>query len=266
MRYEKELAFAKHLAKEAGAVIRENFAKGASPEWKANQTPITETDLTVNSLVIKRVAEAFPEHGVLGEEGNANAGAPTKWVCDPLDGTMPFSHGVPITTFSLALVEDGRAVLGVVYDPFMDRLFYGVVGQGAFLNDESIHVNNIKSLERALIEIDGFPSTNPVIAVGSELTGLLRGKGAYVTSMWATILPAALVAAGKYSGAILNVPTCEDAAAIKVIVEEAGGKVTDLFGNDQRYDQPTKGFIASNGHIHADLVKLLLENNSPKVQ
>lgn len=258
MTYTKELAFAKDLAREAGKIIRDTFAAGVSNTWKADHTPLTETDEAINALVIQRVTAAFPDHGVIGEEGNVGEDRKLKWVCDPVDGTMPFSHGVQISTFALALTDDdGQPVVAVIYDPYMDRLFSATKDGGSFLNDQPIHVSEQATLEHALIEADAFPSTRPVINADANLFNVLRSKGAYVTSTWSVILLAGLVAAGHYTAALLNVNNCHDAAAVKLIVEEAGGKVTDLQGNDQRYDQPTRGFIASNGHIHAELVKLL---------
>ena len=114
-------------------------------------------------------------------------------------------------------------------------------------------------MTNALINIDGFPSVRPVINIGGEIIDRLFEKGAKVTSLWSAILPSCLVATGDYSAVVFNVPFPQDPAAIKVIVEEAGGKVTDLFGNDQRYDRPTKGFIASNGQIHDELVQTIQE-------
>ncbi|HTE57206.1 MAG TPA: inositol monophosphatase [Verrucomicrobiae bacterium] len=258
MNYGEELGFAKDLAREAGKMIRDAFVAGVTHTWKADSTPLTETDEAINALVIQRVTQAFPDHGVIGEEGNIREDKKLKWVCDPIDGTMSFSHGVQVSTFALALTDDaGQPVVAVIYDPYMDRLFSAVKGEGAFLNDRPIHVSDQTTLEHALIEADAFPSTRPVIDADADLFNVLRSKGAYVTSTWSVILLAGLVAAGHYAAALLNVDNCHDAAAPKLIVEEAGGKVTDLQGNDQRYDQSTRGFIASNGHIHAELVKLL---------
>jgi myo-inositol-1(or 4)-monophosphatase len=163
---------------------------------------------------------------------------------------------VPVSTFSIALCIDGVPTVGVVYDPFMDRLYYAAKGNGAFCNDTKLQVST-QGMEHALIDVEGFPSTKPVIPVGSEITNVLVKKGALVQSLWAVILPACLLASGEYTGIIFNVPKPEDPAAVKVIIEEAGGKVTDLFGNDQRYDQPVKGFIASNGVIHDELVEII---------
>jgi fructose-1,6-bisphosphatase/inositol monophosphatase family enzyme len=254
--YEKELAFAKALAREAGAIMHQNFVAGSTREWKGDSTPITVTDTTINTLVIQKVTKVFPEHNVIGEEENNDVGGDFTWVCDPVDGTMPFSHAVPISTFSLALTLEGKPVLGVVYDPFMDRMFYAVERQGAFLNDEPIYVSD-NGLTHGLIDLEGFPSSKPVVQAGGEFAEKLHEKGASTMRLWSVILPSALVAAGQFTATIFNVTKPEDGAAIKVIVEEAGGKVTDLFGNEQRYDQNVKGFIASNGVVHQEIVDLL---------
>lgn len=135
------LEFAKKLAYEAGDIMREYF-QTTDMVWKSDNTPVTQADTEINSRVIERIAAAYPEHSVIGEEESAvREGARYTWACDPVDGTMPYSHGLPISTFSLALCEDGKPVVGVVYDPFMDRLFWASVGGGAFCNDEAIHVN-----------------------------------------------------------------------------------------------------------------------------
>lgn len=253
------LEFAKQLAQEAGEIMSKYFL-ATNTEWKADATPLTQADTEINSLVIQRIAAAYPEHSVLGEEESAMQDSSYTWVCDPVDGTMPYSHGLPISTFSLALCEDGVPQVGVVYDPFMKRLFYATVGGGAFCNDDPIRVNR-QELKNALIEAAAFPAHPSKMAVdcGNGIYEYLENTEAKVVRMWSTILPTCLVALGSFSATMLNITLPEDAAAIKVIVEEAGGRVTDLYGNDQRYDQPTKGFIASNGVIHDELVKIVKE-------
>lgn len=253
------LDFAKKLALDAGAIMEKYFL-ATSRTWKADATPLTQADTEINSLVIDRIAEAYPEHSVLGEEESAMQDSRYTWVCDPVDGTMPYSHGLPISCFSLALCQDGVPQVGVVYDPFMKRLFYATVGGGAFCNDEQMKVNQ-QELKNALMEVAAFPAHPSKMAVdcGNVIYEYLENAEAKVVRMWSTILPTCLVAQGSFSAAMLNITLPEDAAAIKVIVEEAGGRVTDLDGNDQRYDQPTKGFIASNGLIHDELVKIVQE-------
>lgn len=252
------LNFAKNLAYEAGEIMRKYFLQ-TSIEWEEDTTPLTVADTTINKLVIERINMEYPTHSILGEEeSDLKENSEYTWVCDPVDGTMPYSHGLPVSTFSLALCVNGRPIVGIVYDPFMDRLFWASKGEGAFCNNNRLSVGN-SDMTNSLIDIAGFPSTRPVVGIGGEIIDRLFEKGAKVTSLWSAILPSCLVATGDYSAVVLNVPFPQDPAAIKVIVEEAGGKVTDLFGNDQRYDRPTKGFIASNGQIHDELVQTIQE-------
>ncbi len=261
--HNEHLDFAKALAHEAGEIMRKYFLH-TEREWKADQTPLTIADTTINRLVIERIAERFPEHSVLGEEESAMKDSQYTWVCDPVDGTMPYSHGLPISTFSLALCDDGVPIVGVVYDPFMDRLFWAKRGGGAFCNDNKLHVNN-SGFENALIAVDAFPSTKPVVDADASIRDVLASKHAKTVTLWSAVLPACLVAQGDFSASMLNTNQPQDPAAIKVIVEEAGGKVTDLFGNDQRYDQLTKGFIASNGVLHDELVAIIKKGDGSEV-
>jgi myo-inositol-1(or 4)-monophosphatase len=249
------LEFAKSLALEAGEVMLHYFLQ-TERTWKADATPLTIADTTINRMVIERISERYPEHSILGEEESALQDSSFTWVCDPIDGTMPYSHGVPVSVFSLALCEDGTPQVAVVYDPFMKRLFSGAVGLGSYCNDEKMQVNH-GTLEKALIAADAFPSSNPVVAAGIDVVGELIKRKAKVVTFWGSVLPAALVAQGQFTAVLVNIPYPQDPVAIKVLIEEAGGKVTDLFGNDQRYDQPTKGFIASNGLIHDELVEIV---------
>ncbi len=251
------LEFAKKLALEAGEIMRKYFLV-TNTTWKSDNTPLTQADTEINLLVIKRINDEYPDHSILGEEESDMRSSRYVWVCDPVDGTMPYSHGLPISTFSLALCDDGTPQVGVVYDPFMKRLFWATTGGGAYCNGDEMKVN-AGGFEKSLISLDAFPSTKPVIKASSIIRDVLFERGAQTVTLWSSILPAVLIASGEFSAAILNIPFPQDPAAVKVIVEEAGGRVTDLFGNDQQYDRPTKGFIASNGVIHDELVNLVKE-------
>ena len=108
--------FALQLAKQAGQLIKENFKLGMKKEWKQDNSPVTETDHRINQMVLDAVAENFPEHSVNAEEGSAPVeGSTTSWICDPIDGTIPFSHGVPTCVFSLALTHHGEGELRGVF-------------------------------------------------------------------------------------------------------------------------------------------------------
>lgn len=255
MTYDKELEFAKALALEAGAIMRVYFGFDLSREWKSDQTPVTKADVEINSLVIMRIKENYPGDGAYGEEESFETNSNRLWVCDPVDGTMPYSHGLQISTFSLALVIDGTPVVGVIYDPFMHRLFYAQKGEGTFCNGKPLHVSK-QSIKNALVDVEGFPAKGTKAVTRHDITicQSIEAAGANTTHLWSAIIVFALVAAGQYTAALFNLSNIHDVAAAKVIVEEAGGKVTDLFGNEQRYDRPIKGFIASNGVIHDQLL------------
>lgn len=226
--------------------------------WKENNTPITVADTTINEMVIERIKAVFPDHGVHGEEGSYQLGQEWMWVCDPVDGTLPFSNGLPLSTFSLALVRSGTVQLGVIYDPFNDRLWHAQKGEGAFLNGKPVHVNKSDSLQNSRIDCEVWASkkhTDQLVIPAPGLRDVLLDAGAQPVVLSSAVIGGALVACGDFSGLIFCVKKPEDIAALKVIVEEAGGRVTDLRGNDQRYDQGINGAIVSNGVLHDQLLK-----------
>ena len=250
--------FAINLAKKAGKIIRDNFTIGMKKEWKEDETPLTVTDQSINHLVERAVKEYFPKHGLLAEEGgNFNQSASYVWVCDPLDGTLPFSHGVPVCTFSLALVHEGVPQLGVIFDPFLNRLFFSQKSKGAFLNDRPIKVSDLNNLKKGVV---GFTIWRQARYDLTEFIGLLIKSCSQIIAIGPTTYMAALVAGGEFVANVWPGKTPWDIAAVKVIVEEAGGRVTDFFGHDQRYDAHIRGSIASNERVHDHLVEMIRES------
>lgn len=248
--------FATRLAEQAGKIIRKNFILGMEKKWKADNTPLVETDLIVNQLVLDSVKRTFPNHSILSEEGDDfSEGDNYVWVCDPLDGTIPFSHGIPVCAFSLALVHKGKSILGVVYDPFMKRMFVAEKNNGAFLNGEKIAVSPKDSFKHSLLSVVHW---NAAPFDFSRLAVVLKNEGARISN-FSIAYAGALVAAGEFVATIFPGDQPNDSAAVKVLVEEAGGKMTDIFGNEQRYDRPINGHIASNGILHKKLLALVRE-------
>lgn len=247
---EQALAFAKKVAGEAGAIMRANFTLGMKKEWKKDKTPLTETDVAVNQLVLEAVAKQFPSHSYIGEEGSNLQESEYTWVCDPIDGTIPFSHGFPTFAFSLALVHTGTPVVGVIYDPVMDRLLWAEKGKGAYLNGGRISVSSENT-----ISSQSFISANASNRV-RELRAMLAEREAWVPTLYSCVYSSMLVAVGEFTAEVYTYTSPWDAAAVKVVVEEAGGKVTDLTGREQRYDRTINGFIASNGRVHDELVQV----------
>lgn len=261
--YTRELEIAKQLAKEAGDIMLKYFNTAASnPTVKSDRTIVTKADIEINKRVIEILSLKTPDYSIWGEEQSAILkGAKYTWVCDPVDGTMPFAKVMPISTFSLGLVDEkGRSVLGVVYDPFQDRLFEAVKGHGAFLNSVQIHVSDKRDLDGACIDEELWINHQEEVSFDDPKDALNK-RGAEVTTMCSAVITGCFVAQGSFEAMIFGQGKPEDIAALAVIVTEAGGKVTDLFGNDQRYDTNIKGAIVSNGLIHDQICEVLKQIN-----
>ncbi len=250
-----ELPFAMHMAKLAGAVMLGEFKPGMEKALKPDRTVVTKADLAINDILLSQVRLDFPSHDVLAEEkSDMSRKSPLVWVCDPIDGTMSFCRGIPTCVFSLALVNEGLPVLGVVYDPFMDRMFHSVVGEGAFMNRGRIKVSDDKTIAGTAIGHAFWNSSEFKIL---DMWKDIQIAGASPVMLGSITYMGAMVACGQFSASVHPATSAHDTAALKVIVEEAGGKVTDLFGNDQRYDKELKGSVLSNGLVHDDLLRLV---------
>lgn len=257
MTREKKLAI--QIAKEAGRIMKAHFSFGIKKDWKSDNTPVTEADIKINDMVLFRIKKTFPYHNILAEEKSDFHGASEwVWVCDPLDGTIPFSHGVPTSVFSLALTHCGKSVLGVVYDPWQDRMYVAEKGKGAWLNGKKITVSNISTMKNSVFGVS-WSRHSPINLL--PLVEKLVLADARVYNFGSIVYMGALVALGEFGGIVFPNSAPHDAAALKILVEEAGGKVTDIMGREQRYDQPIKGIIAANRIMHRkilNIVKILL--------
>lgn len=252
---EEYLDFAKDIAYQAGKIMLKYFNQNNGASYKGDNTIVTLADTEINSYLIKKVKEQYPAHAVDGEEeqsGKSNF----VWVCDPVDGTAMYARHIPVAVFSLALVIDGVPNIGVVYDPFTDSLYTAIKGKGAYKNGEKIFVNNY-TLDniKTVCHCDMWSKAKYNICKVFEK---LRNK-TRLNDIGSITKASCLVATGDYSLAIFTGTEHKhcDIAAVKVIVEEAGGKVTDLFGNDQRYDQSIKGALISNGIVHNEVIDVI---------
>jgi myo-inositol-1(or 4)-monophosphatase len=256
-----ETLFAISFAQEAGKLIREKFVTINSHTWKSDNTTITEVDTELNQRFITQASQQFPEYSILGEEESRPLDkAEFTWIIDPLDGTNSFIAGMPLSTCCIALLEDGAPILGVIYDPFMDRLFYAQKGKGAYLNDQKIMVSNAADWNRQFIHMDMLRTGNPNLVALREK--LFKDKSKPL-SMDSIQLRMALACVGKAAGVMLFLPSFWDTAASYAIGTEAGGIATDIAGNPQRYDQPTNGFVLANPTLHPKLIALIREFLGP---
>ncbi len=253
----EQLDFAKGLAQEAGEIMLHHFQVGVANEAKVHEgnTPVTVADTAINSLVIEAIRGQYPAHAVIGEEESfGQEDAEYTWVCDPIDGTIPYVMGVPTNVFSLALVgKDGQPVVAVVYDPYMKRKYWATKNGGAFLDDLPISVNQVGEISEAYIGGSGGRSN---VLKAAEFKGAVIAACYRPMILSCVMYEAMLVASGQMAATVFPGAGCHDAVSAKLIVEEAGGKVTDVFGNEQRYDKPIKGAIISNGLVHDELVSM----------
>ena len=254
---------AAEIAGEAGGRLREFFAAGVETEYKGDVDLVTVADRTVEKLIRGRLGEAFPGHGIYGEEGTRERlEAEFRWYVDPLDGTTNFAHGFPQFCVSLGLEHrpkgtepeaDGTLVAGVIYDPMRDELFTAERGRGARLDGKPIRVSRTPELAEALLAT-GFPSrkrhSSPNIHFYQEFT--LRSHG--VRRAGSAALDLAYVAMGRLDAFWeFNLNPWDTAAGI-LLVTEAGGRVTGFGGDAYRLD--SREILASNGSIHQELIRL----------
>ncbi len=254
---EDYLIFAKQLASEAGEIMRQYFrSDDIEQREKDDKTIVTIADEKINNIVIERIAKSYPRHAVFGEEASLIQESEYTWVCDPIDGTFLFAKGIPMAVFSLALVKNGEPLVGVVYDPFLDIFYTAIKGQGAFMNDKQIHVSTKLLDYRAALNLEDWPSAELQFHQMKMLAQKEKSLDFY--RIGSIVHVSCLVAQGAFEAAIFagTAKKC-DIAAVKVIVEEAGGKVTDVNGHQQRYDGDINGAIVSNGIVHEQLVDLI---------
>ena len=240
------------IAREAGALLLDYFHQKLKIEYKGDADLVTAADRASEALIRERIGQQFPSHDVLGEEQGLNdRGGEYRWYVDPLDGTTNFAHGYPVFCVSMALEFKGTRIAGVVYDPTRDELFSAARATGAYLNQHRIHVSKVARLAECLVAT-GFPShkrhKNPNIFFYHQIT--LRTHG--VRRAGSAALDLCCVACGRFDGFWeFNLNPWDTAAGV-LIVEEAGGKVTDFSGGP--FQLNSRETLASNGLVHAALV------------
>ncbi len=257
---------AEAIAREAGALLREYHGRGVRTEYKGDVDIVTEADRASEKLITARLAAAFPDHGVYGEEGTRDGlEREFRWYVDPLDGTTNFAHGFPVFCVvlgcerrrpGLAADADGEMVAGVIYDPLRDEMFSAARGEGARLNGVPIHVSKTRKLAESLIAT-GFPSQkrhkSPNIHFYQEFT--LRSHG--VRRAGSAALDLAYVAAGRMDGYWEFKLNPWDTSAGYLLVEEAGGTVTRFDGG--KFTLDSREVFATNGLIHEEMGALFAD-------
>jgi myo-inositol-1(or 4)-monophosphatase len=243
---------AAQIAREAGALLMEYFRSRIKIEYKGEADLVTAADRASEKLIRERIKKLWPTHDILGEEeGLADTGSDYRWYVDPLDGTTNFAHSYPVFCVSMGLEYKGKRIAGVVYDPTRDEMFSAEQGHGAYLNDQPMQTSKISKLSESLVAT-GFPShkrhKNPNIHFYHQIT--LRTHGARRAGSAA--LDLCYVACGRFDGFWeFNLNPWDTAAGV-MIIEEAGGRVSDYEG--KHYATDGRETLASNGLIHEALI------------
>ncbi len=215
---------------------------------------VTEVDLASEKAIFEAIKKNFPDHYILSEEsGEVIQDSQYKWIIDPIDGTVNFAHRIPICCISIGVEYNGQMVLGAVYNPFMNELFIAERGKGSTLNDKPISVSRKEKVENACI-VTGFPYTYLDSPNGPlEVFDRFIRRGVPVRRLGSAAIDLCWVACGRFDGFYEHLLNAWDSAAGFLIVEEAGGKVTNLTGDI--YSPYKPGLVASNGIIHDEFLR-----------
>jgi myo-inositol-1(or 4)-monophosphatase len=245
------------IAQEAGKILRQEFDRPPSIAYKGDADLVTQADKRSERAIVERLTQYFPDHAIAAEEGSGHEGSSEfRWHVDPLDGTTNFAHGYPCFCVSIALARRDTILAGVVFNPIYNELFTAAHGEGAMLNGKPIRVSKIETLATSLL-CTGFPAhkriASPNIHYYWDFT--LRSHG--VRRDGSAALDLASVAAGRFEAFWEFGLNRWDVAAGMLLVEEAGGKVTDFSGERYRLGAPM--ILATNGLIHDEALAVAQE-------
>lgn len=251
----KRIEVAREAILSAGSFLKETFGRELNGEVaeKDRNDFVTQADTMSERMITETLRLAFPDIGILAEEGTASSKGKTFWIIDPLDGTTNFIHGYPTIGVSVALVEEGETVLGLVYDPLREELFEAMRGGGAYCNGKRITISGAGELTHSLLGT-GFPfrvhqHLDSYLAVFKDL--FLRCRG--VRRAGAAVLDLGNVAAGRLDGFWELYLKPWDMAAGALLVREAGGTVTDFFGGDTFLE--SGNIVAATPAVHHAIVE-----------
>lgn len=259
------LDVAVRAARAAGAVHLAHLGRVHAVRSKSSFADlVTEVDAEAERVIREVIAATFPDHAVLGEEEGYGAGGdaqmtPGRWIVDPLDGTVNYAHGYPVFCSSVALEWGGQRVVGAIFDPTRDELFTATLGGGAFLNGQAIRASQTPTLTTPALVATGFPYDTSGEQNLHLVARLLR-RGVPVRRPGAAALDLCNVACGRMDAFWELQLKPWDVAAGSLIVQEAGGTVTDGLGSDTPYGEL---LVATNGLLHPEMLALLGESARP---
>ena len=243
-------------AKIGGKILKENYGNLdiLKAEEKSHADFVTEVDKRSEEAILNFLARHFPEDAIVAEESGAHAGKSAyRWYIDPLDGTKNYMHGFPVFSVSIGLARDDEIVAGVVYLPILNELFSAEKGKGAFLNGQRIHVSEVKDWNRVLLTT-GFPHNNrDLLEIYLQSFRELFLRVSAVRRVGSAAADLAYLACGRFDGFWELRLNRYDFAAGILLVQEAGGIVSDVTGGNTYFD--TGNILAANPHIYEGMLE-----------
>ena len=263
--YERELAAAVAIAREAGALLKQNFGRDLEIGYKGRINLVTEMDRASERLIVSRLSAAFPGDDVLAEEGGGERrGSERLWIVDPLDGTTNYAHEYPVWAVSIALQEAGDLKVGVVYNPLLDDMYAARRDGGTTLNGTPRHVSEVDDLSRAMLgtgfsyDLSGDEEANNI---GPFSRFLLKAQA--VRRAGSAALAIAKVGVGRSDGFWERGLQPWDMAAGVLIVEEGGGKTSNYEGGPAVITE--KRLVATNGRVHEAMLAVIAATAARKI-
>jgi myo-inositol-1(or 4)-monophosphatase len=252
----KYIQTAKEAALKSGRFLKENLDKTGEIFYKGAVDLVTNFDTQAQRMIFDHLSKCFPDHDYLAEEGlSQKKGAEFRWIIDPLDGTTNYAHGFPVFSVSIALEKRGEVILGLVYDPMREEVFSAEKGEGAFLNGRKIKVSSVDDLDKSLLAT-GFPydlRTSDVNNIAHFNNFIIRVQG--IRRCGSAAMDLCYVACGRFDGFWELKLSPWDMAAGALIVQEAGGRISDF--KDKEFVLSGSEILASNGLIHQEMVDVL---------
>ncbi|MBD3203317.1 inositol monophosphatase [Candidatus Woesearchaeota archaeon] len=240
------------LAKRAGKLADNNlFDK--SIKYKSTKDVVTDIDIKIENMIKKEIEKKYPDHAIISEESDDVSGKSFTWIIDPIDGTMNYSHNLPLYCISIAVVKDKKIIMGAVYSSFYDELFFSKKGEGSFLNEKRIKVSDTSAIEKSMVYYS--PSARGGFSKGFLLYNTFTRELERVRSLGTLALEICYVASGRGDGVVRFSSGAKiwDFAAASLILKEAGGKVTDFSGMDIN-EIKQSDFVGTNSLIHDDII------------
>ena len=255
--FSEHLNFTKEIAFDAGKILSKHFSNISSINKKSTSIDlVTNADIESETLIVNSIQKKFPKDSIIAEESDTKeSSSDFKWIIDPLDGTTNFVHNLPIFAVSIGLQYKEQTVLGVVYNPAADKMFYASINNGSYLNENTIHISSSNTLNDSLI-VTGFPYLHDYrwdksFEIFKEIYSKTRG----VRRLGAAALDLCFVAMGRFEVFYEFNLKPWDICAGSLIAKEAGAKVTDW--DNKKLPYTGSRILATNSKVHKEMVSIL---------